>query len=131
MNTYISVGVKNNYLEINVQKLLFCTKAFSTYFWQKFSKRKESREMDLGIERAVQLAKWTSWTDHTIQLVKWVSWTDHTVQLAHLTSWTKSCCRGLDLMPFTEPWQINPSFRIDRNYHWSFTIRTVRTCFPA
>ena len=86
--------------------------------------------MDLGIGRAVQLAKWASWTDHAIQVVHLASWTDHTVQLVHLASWTNSYCRGLDLVPFTEPWRINPSFRIDRSRHWSFTIRTAKIRFP-
>ncbi|KAF2572746.1 hypothetical protein F2Q70_00003758 [Brassica cretica] len=37
---------------------------------------------------------------------------------------------GLDLVPFAEPRRINPSFRIDRSYHWSFTIRMAKTRFP-
>ncbi|KAG5378160.1 hypothetical protein IGI04_026002 [Brassica rapa subsp. trilocularis] len=37
---------------------------------------------------------------------------------------------GLDLMPFTGPRRISPSFRIDWSYRWNFTIRTAKTRFP-
>ena len=91
---------------------------------------KDSRELDHGIRRAVQLAERASWIKIPIQLARLASWNERTIQLARSASRTNSSRRGLDLMPFTEPRRINPSFRIDRIYHWSFTIRTAKTHFP-
>ncbi|KAF3488010.1 hypothetical protein F2Q69_00053460 [Brassica cretica] len=37
---------------------------------------------------------------------------------------------GPNLMPSVEPRRVNPSFRLDRSYHRSLTIRTAKICIP-
>ncbi|KAF2532528.1 hypothetical protein F2Q70_00030183 [Brassica cretica] len=37
---------------------------------------------------------------------------------------------GPNLMTSAEPRRVNPSFRLDRSYHRSLTIRTAKICIP-
>ena len=86
-------------------------------------------------ERINQLAEQVSWAERTVQLAHSASWAERTVQLACSASWTNSSRLTVrqcwpDLIPFVEPRQTNPSFCIDRSYHWSFTRWTAKTRFP-
>ncbi|KAF3525913.1 hypothetical protein F2Q69_00047549 [Brassica cretica] len=72
----------------------------------KFRSRRLERNGSRN-KRAVQLAEWASWTEHTVQLVQLAeqaSWTERNVQFAERVSWTERIVQLARSASWTRPY---------------------------
>ena len=112
MNVSCISPVQNIHLEMQFcwgQKLLsrnqrlkvtFLCESLLDTLSTKVLEAKDSRKMNHGVKRAVELTERASWIDHAVQLARSASWTERTVQLTRSANQTNSSCRRSDLMPF-------------------------------